>query len=229
MTEKAYFSWSSGKDSALALYTAMISGEYDVMALFSVVKAVDKRLAMHEVGEGLLRRQAAALGLPFRPFYIDTTWTDEEYEANMAIEANSFKAQGIGTALFGDLYLDGLRRVREAKCRVNGIKAVFPLWGVSTDKVMSDFITLGFKAVVTCVDSSVLDESFVGRVIDWDFIADYPAGADICGENGEYHSFVFDGPVFKCPVAFSTNGTYIREYVNDGGSSISRYCYLNLE
>ena len=229
MAEKAYFSWSSGKDSALALYKAVTSGEYDVRALFSVVKVGDKRLAMHEVEEGLLRRQAEAAGIPFRPFYIDTTWTDEEYEANMAIEANSFKAQGIGTALFGDLYLDGLRRVREAKCRANGIKAVFPLWGISTDKVMPDFIALGFKAIVTCVDCSVLDESFVGRIIDKDFIADYPASADICGENGEYHSFVFDGPVFKRPVDFSANGTYIREFVNDGGCSISRYCYLNLD
>lgn len=163
--EKAYFNWSSGKDSALALYRAVMSGLYDVRALFSVVKT-DGRLAMHEVGEALLRRQADAIGIPFHPFHIDTSWTDAEYAACMSKAVGRFKAQGIATALFGDLYLDGLRRWREANCCQDGIRAEFPLWHVEPMDAVNEFIRLGFKAVITCVDCSVLDESFVGRTIN---------------------------------------------------------------
>lgn len=163
--EKAYFNWSSGKDSALALYRAVMSGLYDVRALFSVVKT-DGRLAMHEVGEALLRRQADAIGIPFHPFHIDTSWTDAEYAACMSKAVGRFKAQGIATALFGDLYLDGLRRWRKANCRQDGIRAEFPLWHVEPMDAVNEFIRLGFKAVITCVDCSVLDESFVGRTIN---------------------------------------------------------------
>ncbi len=163
--EKAYFNWSSGKDSALALYRAVMSGLYDVRALFSVVKT-DGRLAMHEVGEALLRRQADAIGIPFHPFHIDTSWTDAEYAACMSKAVGRFKAQGIATALFGDLYLDGLRRWREANCCQDGIRAEFPLWHVEPMDAVNEFIRLGFKAVITCVDCSVLDESFFGRTIN---------------------------------------------------------------
>jgi uncharacterized protein (TIGR00290 family) len=208
--EKAYFNWSSGKDSALALYRAVMSGLYDVRALFSVVKT-DGRLAMHEVGEALLRRQADAIGIPFHPFHIDTSWTDAEYAACMSKAVGRFKAQGIATALFGDLYLADLRRRRDEHCGMNGIKAEFPLWHVEPMDAVDEFISLGFKAVVTCVDCSVLDGSFVGRNIDDGFISELPAGVDVCGERGEYHSFVYDGPIFRRPVDFKINGSYCRE------------------
>lgn len=226
--EKAYFNWSSGKDSALALYRAVTSGLYDVRALFSVVKT-DRRLAMHEVGEALLRRQADAIGIPFHPFHIDTSWTDAEYAACMSKAVGRFKAQGIATALFGDLYLDGLRRRREANCRWDGIRAEFPLWHVAPQDVVKDFISLGFKAVVTCVDCSVLDESFVCRVIDDNFISDLPASVDVCGERGEYHSFVYDGPIFCRPVDFKLKGKYSREFEGNAAGGVAKYCYLDLE
>lgn len=226
--EKAYFNWSSGKDSALALYRAVTSGLYDVRALFSVVKT-DGRLAMHEVGEALLRCQADAIGIHFHPFHIDTSWTDAEYAACMSKAVGRFKAQGIATALFGDLYLDGLRRRREANCHRDGIRAEFPLWHVEPMDAVNEFISLGFKAVVTCVDCSVLDESFVGRVIDDNFISDLPASVDVCGERGEYHSFVYDGPIFRRPVDFNVKGKYSREYVSNGAGGVAKYCYLDLE
>ena len=163
--EKAYFNWSSGKDSVLALHRAVTSGLYDVRALFSVIKK-DGRLAMHEVGEPLLRRQADAIGIPFHPFYIDKSWTDAEYAANMSKDVGWFKEQGVTTALFGDLYLADLRRRRDEHCGMNGIKAEFPLWHVEPMDAVNEFIRLGFKAVITCVDCSVLDESFVGRTIN---------------------------------------------------------------
>lgn len=226
--EKAYFNWSSGKDSALALYRAVMSGLYDVRALFSVVKT-DGRLAMHEVGEALLRRQADAIGIPFHPFHIDTSWTDAEYAACMSKAVGRFKAQGIATALFGDLYLDGLRRWREANCCQDGIRAEFPLWHVEPMDAVNEFIRLGFKAVITCVDCSVLDESFVGRTINKGFISDLPAGMDACGEQGEYHSFVYDGPLFRRPVDFKVKGRYCREFEGNAAGGVAKYCYLDLE
>ena len=226
--EKAYFNWSSGKDSALALYRAVMSGLYDVRALFSVVKT-DGRLAMHEVGEALLRRQADAIGIPFHPFHIDTSWTDAEYAACMSKAVGRFKAQGIATALFGDLYLDGLRRWRKANCRQDGIRAEFPLWHVEPMDAVNEFIRLGFKAVITCVDCSVLDESFVGRTINKGFISDLPAGMDACGEQGEYHSFVYDGPLFRRPVDFKVKGRYCREFEGNAAGGVAKYCNLDLE
>ncbi len=226
--EKAYFNWSSGKDSALALYRAVMSGLYDVRALFSVVKT-DGRLAMHEVGEALLRRQADAIGIPFHPFHIDTSWTHAEYAACMSKAVGRFKAQGIATALFGDLYLDGLRRWRKANCRQDGIRAEFPLWHVEPMDAVNEFIRLGFKAVITCVDSSVFDESFVGRTINEGFISDLPAGMDACGEQGEYHSFVYDGPLFRRPVDFKVKGRYCREFEGNAAGGVAKYCNLDLE
>lgn len=226
--EKAYFNWSSGKDSALALYRAVMSGLYDVRALFSVVKT-DGRLAMHEVGEALLRRQADAIGIPFHPFHIDTSWTDAEYAVCMSKAVGRFKAQGIATALFGDLYLDGLRRWREANCCQDGIRAEFPLWHVEPMDAVNEFIRLGFKAVITCVDCSVLDESFVGRTINKGFISDLPAGMDACGEQGEYHSFVYDGPLFRRPVDFKVKGRYCREFEGNAAGGVAKYSNLDLE
>ena len=226
--EKAYFKWSSGKDSALALYRAVMSGLYDVRALFSVVKT-DGRLAMHEVGEALLCRQADAIGIPFHPFHIDTSWTHAEYAACMSKAVGRFKAQGIATALFGDLYLDGLRRWRKANCRQDGIRAEFPLWHVEPMDAVNEFIRLGFKAVITCVDSSVFDESFVGRTINEGFISDLPAGMDACGEQGEYHSFVYDGPLFRRPVDFKVKGRYCREFEGNAAGGVAKYCNLDLE
>ena len=226
--EKAYFNWSSGKDSVLALHRAVTSGLYDVRALLSVIKK-DGRLAMHEVGEPLLRRQADAIGIPFHPFYIDKSWTHAEYAACMSKAVGRFKAQGIATALFGDLYLDGLRRWRKANCRQDGIRAEFPLWHVEPMDAVNEFIRLGFKAVITCVDSSVFDESFVGRTINEGFISDLPAGMYACGEQGEYHSFVYDGPLFRRPVDFKVKGRYCREFEGNAAGGVAKYCNLDLE
>ena len=226
--EKAYFNWSSGKDSVLALHRAVTSGLYDVRALFPVIKK-DGRLAMYEVGEPLLRRQADAIGIPFHPFYIDKSWTDAEYAANMSKAVGWFKEQGVTTALFGDLYLDGLRRWRKANCRQDGIRAEFPLWHVEPMDAVNEFIRLGFKAVITCVDCSVLDESFVGRTINKGFISDLPAGMDACGEQGEYHSFVYDGPLFRRPVDFKVKGRYCREFEGNAAGGVAKYSNLDLE
>lgn len=131
--------------------------------------------------------------------------------------------------MFGDLHLESIRKKREEKCNRSGIEAAFPLWGKSPESVLSEFIESGFKAIVTCIDTSVLPEEFIGRVIDNDFLSELPPNADICGENGEYHSFVFDGPVFKHPVKFTAKRTYDKTYLNRQTNTFHRYRYLELE
>lgn len=226
--KRAYFNWSSGKDSAMALYYAIRSGEYDVQSLFTIVKKSGLKIAMHEIGVDLLKKQAEAMGIPLKILEYDTTGPEEEYRAALGRQMAQFKSQNIGTALFGDLYLEELRKQRESRCSRAGINAAFPLWGIDPKELLLEFVNLGFKSIVTCVDGSALDESFAGRIIDRDFIEDLPSGVDVCGENGEYHSFVFDGPLFKQPVEFEVLNKYYVDYDNSAGSGADRYWYIEL-
>lgn len=227
--EKAYFNWSGGKDSALALYHAMGSGRFSVRALFSVFKADCGKIAMHETGLALVERQAAAIGIPLVSFSCDTRCSQAEYAAALTERLDRFKGQGIRTALFGDLYFEELRNSREEKCRASGFRAEFPLWGTPKEEIMSEFLRLDFKAVITCIDPSAVPEKWLGRVIDEEFVKSLPAGADICGENGEYHSFVFDGPIFSRPVDFQIKGKHSRAYPRGAGDEAHAYWYLEIE
>lgn len=227
--EKAYFNWSSGKDSALALYRAMQSERLSVEELFSVVSSGREKLSMHEVGVDLLKRQAEAIGIPLTVFRFDERWTGEAYRSAMAVEMGKYRERGITTALFGDLYLEQLRADRERKCRGSGMRAEFPLWGIPQREIMRELIALGFKAIVTCVDNAKLPDGYAGRIIDEDFIRALPADVDICGENGEYHSFVFDGPIFRRPVRFEIRRKYHRDYPEPDSEAAHRYCYIELE
>lgn len=226
--EKAYFNWSSGKDSAMALYYALRSGKYDIQTLFTTVKKDGARVAMHEIGIDLLRKQAQALGLPLTVLEYQLADDGESYRAAMARQIERLKSRNIRTALFGDLYLEELRKNREKHCRQSGIKAAFPLWGMDAKALLSEFVKLGFKSIVTCVNASALDERFAGRVIDEAFIRDLPPGVDICGENGEYHSFVFDGPIFSAPVPFEIGRKYCKAYPGKDGTRLDKYWYVEL-
>lgn len=227
--EQAYFNWSGGKDSALALYHAIQSNEFSVQALFSVFKADGGKIAMHETGAALMERQAEAIGIPLVPFTCDTRWTQAEYAAALTEQLERFKKRGICTALFGDLYFEELRSSREENCGKSGFRAEFPLWGTAKEEIMSEFLRLGFKAVITCADASAVGEKWLGRVIDEDFVKSLPAGTDLCGENGEYHSFVFDGPIFSHPVDFQIKGKYDRAYPCGGADETRTYWYLEIE
>jgi uncharacterized protein (TIGR00290 family) len=226
---KAYLNWSSGKDSALALYRAVHSGRFSVETLFSAVNSDGEKISMHETGVDLLTKQAEAIGLPLTLFRFDPQWSREEYAAAMAAQIDKLKERGITAALFGDLYLEPLRKSREQQCEKAGIQAEFPLWNMGKDEVLAELLRLGFKAVVTCVDNQVLSDEWVGKIIDEEFIRALPADVDICGENGEYHSFVFDGPIFHYPVEFHIKGKYYREYPDGDARAAHRYWYLALE
>ncbi len=200
--ESVLFSWSGGKDSAMALHEVLKSGKYKVEALLTVVSSEHDRISMHGVRNILLERQADSLGLPLEKIYISSGASNEEYEESMRQVLEKYLLRGVTKVVFGDIFLEDLKKYREEKLKSVNMTAVFPLWGRDTAEIVSSFIQSGYKAVVTCVDTKVLDKDFAGRIIDEKFISEYPAHADVCGENGEYHSFVYGGPVFSEEVPF---------------------------
>ena len=211
MTQKAIFCWSGGKDSARALYEARLDGQYDIVALLTTATRDFNRVSMHGVRIPLIEEQAKALGLELEKIFVSAGASDDEYDQQMRQKLGAFKTRGISCVLFGDIFLEDLRQYREDRLAEVGLKAVFPIWDRDTAELTSEFVEMGFKAVTTCVDSRVLDESYVGRVIDGPFISSLPAGVDPCGENGEFHSFVYDGPLFDSPVKFRTADKVLRE------------------
>jgi uncharacterized protein (TIGR00290 family) len=209
--EKVVLSWSGGKDSAMALYELRRSERYEVVSLLTTVAAEYDRVSHHGVRAQLLEVQAEAVGLPLQKLSIATTSahpcrTDDndgvmqEYERLMMQTMLEYKAAGVKNVAFGDIFLQNLRDYRESNLARVGMKAVFPIWQRSTAELVRTFLALGFKAYLTCVDAKKLGPAFAGRALDGRLIDDLPADVDPCGEYGEYHSFVFDGPIFHQPV-----------------------------
>lgn len=195
-------SWSGGKDSCLALYEIQRANDYRVAALLTTVTRDYDRISMHGVRRALLERQAASLGLPLHEVFIAKDATNQEYESSM-LEA-FFVHQGIDSVVFGDLFLEEIKAYRDQFLARHNMHGIYPVWMRDTTKLIREFIELGFKAVITCVDGRILDPSFAGMLIDQDFLAALPPHVDPCGENGEFHTFVFDGPNFREAVKFST-------------------------
>jgi uncharacterized protein (TIGR00290 family) len=203
MTGRVLFTWSGGKDSALALYEVQRRNGYDVVALLTILTEVYDRISMHGVRGILLERQADSLGLPIEKVYISKNCSNEEYEAKMREVLQKYLRAGVSSVVFGDIFLEDLRKYREDNLSKIGMKTVFPLWKRDTTDLAHEFIDLGFKAVITCVDSNVLDKAFVGILYDQQFLSELPATVDPCGENGEFHSFVYDGPIFEERVSYT--------------------------
>jgi uncharacterized protein (TIGR00290 family) len=212
MKEKVFFNWSGGKDSAWALYKLQRENEYDVTCLLTSISAQHQRVSMHGVRTELMDVQAESIGLPLVKMELSENPTMEAYEAVVTQHFHQLKAQGNSGSVFGDIFLEDLRAYREQQLAAIGLKGIFPLWKTPTDKLIREFIDAGFKTIVTCVNEKYLDKSFAGRVIDHDFLNDLPAGVDPCGENGEYHTFVFDGPLFETPVELEKGEVVYRKY-----------------
>lgn len=204
-------SWSGGKDSCMALHALLQNPDYRVRALLTTVTEDFDRISMHGVRRSLLRQQAASLGLPLREVMISRGAGNAEYEARMADALADYRRQGIVTCAFGDLFLEDIRAYRDRQLSAHGMRGIYPLWGRDTAALIRNFIAQGFKTAVVCVDPAKLSPSFVGRVIDADFLAELPQGVDPCGENGEFHTFVFEGPIFKSPIGFSFGETVCRD------------------
>lgn len=211
MREKVLFAWSSGKDSGRALHELRQAGQYDVVSLLTTVTEGYERISMHGVRVALVEQQAAAIGLPLEKVYIPTASSNENYEKAMRDALVRYKAEGVTGVAFGDLFLEDLKEYRMKKLAEVGMAAVFPLWRRDTGELARSFMAQGFRAVITCVDSQVLGGEFSGRFYDEQFLADLPPHVDPCGENGEFHSFVFDGPLFSKPVRFEKGEIVVRE------------------
>jgi uncharacterized protein (TIGR00290 family) len=209
--EKVLFAWSGGKDSAMALYETQKSEEYNVAALLTTVTQDYDRISMHGVRRALLEEQAALLGIPLETVLISKHSSNEEYEAKMKEALVRYKKKDIVSVVFGDIFLEDLKKYREDNLAKVGLKGVFPIWKRDTRELAAAFIDLGFKAIITCVDSKSLDKSFAGRVFDKQFLSDLPNGIDPCGENGEFHSFVYDGPIFSRGIIFEKGQVVLRD------------------
>lgn len=206
---RAIFCWSGGKDSAMALHKVMQEKEFEVVSLLTTVNKNFGRIVMHGVREELLDKQANSIGIPLLKIYIEDG-TNAEYETKMKSALEQFKQKGIEHVIFGDIFLEDLRAYREKNLEKTGMKAVFPLWKIPTDQLIYDFIQTGFKTITCCVDEKHLGKEFAGKIIDGDFVYSLPKTVDPCGENGEFHTFAFDGPVFKKKISFS-KGEIVRK------------------
>jgi uncharacterized protein (TIGR00290 family) len=199
--ERVVLSWSGGKDSTMAAYHLLASHKYEITALWTTVTEEFDRISMHGVRRELLEQQAASLGIPLQMMMIPKDCTNEIYEARMRETLGHFKTQGITKVAFGDLFLEDVRKYRDERLAQVGMSGLYPIWMRDTDELVRTFIGLGFRALLACVDTEAIDAAFAGREIDESLLADLPESADPCGEYGEYHSFVYAGPIFKRVIA----------------------------
>jgi uncharacterized protein (TIGR00290 family) len=193
-------SWSSGKDSAMALHVARTERDLDVTALLVTMNAEADRVAMHAVRRELLAAQAARLDVPLHVVDIPSPCPNDVYEAAMTGALAVARDAGVEQMVFGDLFLEDIRDYRETRFAGTGITPVFPLWGRPTDRLARDMLDTGVRAVLTCIDPTVLAPELAGRAFDESLLAELPPGVDPCGERGEFHTFVWDGPGFRAPI-----------------------------
>lgn len=227
---RALVCWSGGKDSALALWLARSRPDLEVAGLLTTFSEEFDRVSMHGVRRELLEAQADSLGLPVWKVFLPTPPRDascalpppghqgfvsfasnDVYEEKMLEAFERARREGIEAIVFGDIFLEDLRAYRERLLGRAGLTGIYPLWGRPTRELLEEFLERGFRAVVVCVDSVRLDASWAGRLLDRRFLAELPAGVDPCGENGEYHTFVFDGPGFSHPVEICQGETVSRD------------------
>jgi uncharacterized protein (TIGR00290 family) len=211
MKEKVILSWSGGKDSALALHALNKSRKYEVVTLLTALTKDYDRTCMHGVRRILLEQQAQSLGYHLEKVFISKNTSNEEYESKMQETLGKYQTYGVCSVVFGDVFLEDLRKYRENNLLRIGMKAIFPIWKINTAELSHTFIDLGFKAIITSVDSSQLDWTFVGRTFDEKFLSELPPSVDPCGENGEFHSFVYDGPIFHNSISHRIGEIVLRE------------------
>mgnify|MGYP003675908648 CR=1 FL=1 len=223
--EKALFNWSGGKDSSLALYKLQQSQEFEIACLLTSISQKYQRISMHGVRSELLEMQAKNIGIPLVKMEIPDMPSMEVYEKTMRETLSELKREGITASIFGDIFLEDLRTYRETKLAELDLKGIFPLWKQPTKNLIREFLDLGFKTITTCVNEKFLDKSFVGRVIDEDFLKDLPSDVDPCGENGEFHTFVYDGPIFSESITFEVGEKVLRKYEAPKTEDNSDQCF----
>lgn len=228
---KAVFNWSGGKDSAHALWRAIRSGRYEIVALLTTVNRDTHRSTMHGIPMPLLEAQAESIGIPLQVVDLTPKGNMEDYAEAMSRAVEEFKARGVTHFIFGDIFLHDVRKYREQQLAPHGIEVVEPLWGQSSEEVMRDYLATGLKTVVVTTMADGLGAGAIGQVIDAGFVASLPAGTDPNGENGEYHTFCYDGPIFRSPVPFRLGEPFNESYdirLDDGGTKTYTYWFADL-
>lgn len=205
--KKAVLHWSGGKDCVYALHLLNQQKNIEADRLFVSLTVENNRVSVHDVKKILIEKQAEAVGLPVTFMSLPETPSNREYEETLLMAMERCKNDDIEYAVFGDIFLNDVREYRERLFKNSGLKTLFPLWGMNTRNLAKEFITLGFKAKVVSINGSKLDEGFAGREYNESFLKELPAGVDPCGENGEFHTFVYDGPIFSKPVSVKSTGT----------------------
>lgn len=218
-THNVLFCWSGGKDSALALYEVINSDTYSVVTLLTTVTEDYNRISMHGVRTSLLERQAKALNLPLKKVLITKDSSNKDYEDKMSQVLKHYKNSGAYSVVFGDIFLEDLRKYRENNLAKLQMSGVFPLWKKDLKHLANLFIDLGFKAIITCVDTKFLDAGFTGREFDKALLADLPSSVNLCGENGEFHTFVYAGPIFDREIPVSKGEIVLKD---------GRFCFCDL-
>jgi uncharacterized protein (TIGR00290 family) len=213
MPEPVVVSWSGGKDSAVALDAVRDAGELEPVALLTSVTAVYDRVSIHGVRRQLLAAQARAVGLPLHEMWLEPASSNEQYEAAWFAALAEIRARfpGVRGLVYGDLFLEDVRRYREERLGVAGWAGIFPLWGMPTDTLARAVVARGYEARLVCVDTTMLSAEFAGRAFDDDLLRDLPTGVDPCGERGEFHTFVSNAPGFTAPIECAVGETVLRE------------------
>lgn len=214
MPHKTFFNWSTGKDSALALYRILQNEDYTVDCLITTVNDHYNRVSMHGLRNTLMYAQTEAIGIPLKVIKLPEQPDMDTYSKIMGSALNDLTSEGFTHSAFGDIFLEDLKTYRETQLASVNLKGVFPIWKQDTKALIHEFLDLGFKTIIVAASAKYFDKSFVGTVIDHDFINNLPEGVDPCGENGEFHTFCFDGPIFKQPVNFKLGKKTFKSYKN---------------
>ena len=226
--KKAVMAWSGGKDSAFSLYKVLQQAEYDVCYLVTTLSEKYDRISMHGVRSELLEQQAAAIGIPLIKLILPEPCSMEQYAEIMNMHWAQLKTQGIDHIIFGDIFLEDLKAFRDKNLSEGGVTGVYPLWKLDSKSLIESFIAAGFKTTLVCTNGKYLGGAWCGRVIDEAFVNELPDNVDVCGENGEFHTFVFDGPIFKQPVQYTHGELVHRNYSNSNEQWDTGFFYLEL-
>ena len=226
---KAFFNWSGGKDSALALFKTLEENTHEVNSLFTSINQELNRISMHGVRKSMLIKQTQSIGLPLTLLELSNDVDMASYDYQMKQVMDSFLDQGYMVSVFGDIFLEDLRSYRDKKLAQVGLKGYYPLWKRNTTELIHEFIDLGFKTIIVAVNTSHLDKEFVGEELTLDLIREFPSKVDPCGENGEYHTFVYDGPIFNKPIKFNKGEIVQKVYpLSKETTDIVTYCFQDL-
>lgn len=203
--KKAAMFWSGGKDSAFALYTMKRDhAEFEIVTLITTLNEAFKRISMHGVREELLDAQASEIGIPLHKMWVLDEPSNNAYEKVLRATYQRLKAQGVDFIIFGDIFLEDLKAYRDQLLDEFGLTGIYPLWKKNTGTIINEFLAAGFRTCTCCISTKYLDKSWAGKIIDERFVADLPTSVDPCGENGEFHTFCFEGPIYAHPIRIVT-------------------------